>query len=175
LHQCEQKKNANISIKLYLSLIKLNNEITMINYLTHKLWFVITLLAFFLSDVTFSQLIPVSKEEASCTSIMVGRLATTDGSVITCHSCDGDYRTWLNIIPRQQYSPGETRKILWGTMHTETPWDLRNIFEKGEIPQVDETYAYLNVSYPCLNEKQLAMGETTIVGRRELVNRNGFF
>ena len=145
------------------------------NYLTHKHWFVITLLVFFLSDITFSQFMPLSNEEASCTSIMAGRQATTDGSVITCHSCDGNYRTWLNIIPHKKYSPGETRKILWGTMHTETPWDLRNIIEKGEIPQVAETYAYLNVSYPCLNEKQLAMGETTIVGRRELVNKDGMF
>ncbi|MCK4430230.1 MAG: peptidase, partial [Candidatus Aminicenantes bacterium] len=37
--------------------------------------------------------------EGSCTSIMAGRLATTDGSVITAHSCDGNYRTWLNIVP----------------------------------------------------------------------------
>ena len=29
----------------------------------------------------------------NCTSIMVGRLASTDGSVITSHTCDGRYRT----------------------------------------------------------------------------------
>jgi dipeptidase len=60
-------------------------------------------------------------------------------------------------------------------MHTETPWDLRNIIEKGEIPQVAETYSYLNVGYPCLNEKQLAIGETTIHGKKELINDNGLF
>ena len=31
----------------------------------------------------------------SCTSIMVGRKASVDGSVITSHTCDGRYRTWV--------------------------------------------------------------------------------
>ncbi len=31
--------------------------------------------------------------EAGCTSILVGRLASTDGSVMTAHTCDGNYRT----------------------------------------------------------------------------------
>ena len=33
----------------------------------------------------------------SCTSIMVGKKASTDGSVITSHTCDGRYRTWLQV------------------------------------------------------------------------------
>jgi len=122
-----------------------------------------------------AQFIPLSEDEASCTSIMVGKKATTDGSVITSHSCDGNYRTWLNIVPHSKFDAGTTRKVLWGTMHTETSWDLRNIIVKGEIPQVEETYSYFNVCYPALNEKQLAMGETTIGGRRDLYNDDGMF
>ena len=38
-----------------------------------------------------------------------------------------------------------------------------------------ETFSYLNVAYPCLNEKQLAIGETTIGGKRELANDDGLF
>ena len=30
-------------------------------------------------------------------------------------------------------------------------------------------------AYPCLNEKQLAIGETTIYGRKELINEEGLF
>ena len=36
---------------------------------------------------------------ANCTSIMVGKNATTDGSVITSHTCDGRYRTWMRWEP----------------------------------------------------------------------------
>jgi len=113
--------------------------------------------------------------EGSCTSIMAGRLATTDGSVITAHTCDGNYRTWLNIVPHQKHEKGSTNKIYFGKMHTETSWDLRGHVLRGDIPQVDETYAFLNVAYPCMNEKQLAIGETTIGGRRELYNSEGMF
>jgi dipeptidase len=115
------------------------------------------------------------KEYCGCTSIMVARNASTDGSVITCHSCDGNYRTWLNIVPHQKYPQDSKRQIYWGKLHTETSWDLRGLILKGEIPQVEETYAYMNVGYPCLNEKQLAIGETTIGGRPELRNDDGLF
>jgi dipeptidase len=111
----------------------------------------------------------------SCTSIMVGRLASTDGSVITCHSCDGNYRTWLNIVPSRKNKKGSTKKIYRGNLHTETSWDLRGKLLKGEVPEVEETFAYMNVAYPCMNEKQLAIGETTIGGRRELRNDEGMF
>ncbi len=42
----------------------------------------------------------------ACTSIMAGRLATTDGSVITSHTCDSWYRTWMNIVWPEDY-PGD--------------------------------------------------------------------
>ncbi|MCK4646529.1 MAG: C69 family dipeptidase [Candidatus Aminicenantes bacterium] len=113
--------------------------------------------------------------ESGCTSIQVGRLATTDGSVITAHSCDGNYRTWLNIVPHAKHKKGSKNKIYYGKMHNETSWDLRGLVLRGEIPQVEETYAFLNVAYPCMNEHQLAIGETTIRGRRELYNPEGVF
>jgi len=112
----------------------------------------------------------------SCTSIQVGRLASADGSVITCHTCDGGvYRNWLNIVPHKKNPKGAMNKIYWGTLHTEYPEDMRGKILKGEIPEVEETFAFMNVAYPCLNEKQLAIGETTIGGRRELNNDDGMF
>ena len=113
--------------------------------------------------------------ESGCTSIMVGKLASTDGSVITCHTCDGNYRTWVRMEPAAEHFEGAKAKIYTGLMHTETPCDLRGITEKGEIPQVPKTYAFLNTAYPSMNEHQLAIGETTIGGRRELRNRDGMF
>jgi hypothetical protein len=110
-----------------------------------------------------------------CTSIEVGRLATVDGSVITCHTCDGPYRTWVNIVPHQKWPEKTMNKIYSGRMHTETPPDLQGVLQTGEIPQVPETYRFLNTAYPCLNEQGLAIGETTIGGRQELVNNEGVF
>ncbi len=111
----------------------------------------------------------------SCTSIVVGKGASTDGSVMTAHTCDSNYRTWLEIFGRKTFKPGDTEPVLWGTLHNEEPYDMRNVTEKGRIPAVEKTFAYLNTAYPCMNEKQLAIGETTIVGRRELVNDKGLF
>jgi len=111
----------------------------------------------------------------NCTSIMVGRLATTDGTVITSHSCDGRYRTWLNIVPHKKHKEGSKRKIFWGTIFTESIYDSTRVKMKGEIPQVAETFSFLNVAYPCLNEKQLAIGETTTMGKDTLHNDKGLF
>jgi dipeptidase len=111
----------------------------------------------------------------NCTTIMVGRRASTDGSVMTSHSCDGNYRTWLEIYPHQKFQQGVMHPVYSGMLHTEESWDMTKVTTKGEIPEIPETYAFLNTAYPCLNEKQLAIGETTIYGREELINANGMF
>lgn len=115
------------------------------------------------------------EDGSGCTSIMVGRLASTDGSVITCHTCDGNYRQWVNVVPRRKNNQQATTKLYEGKMHTETPQDLRGLVVKGEIPDVPETYAFLNTAYPAMNEHGLAIGETTIGGREELYNPEGMF
>ena len=111
----------------------------------------------------------------NCTTIMVGRLASTDGSVMTSHTCDGNYRTWLEIFPHQKYENGVMHKVYENMLHSEEAWDMTKVSLKGEIPEAAETYAFLNTAYPCLNEKQLAIGETTIYGREELINKDGMF
>jgi len=111
----------------------------------------------------------------NCTSIMVGRLASTDGSVMTSHTCDGRYRTWLEVVPAMQFERDTVHHVYWGTLQTEAAWDMTNVTHKGEIPEVRSTYAFLSTAYPCLNEKQLAIGETTIYGRKELINTDGLF
>ncbi|MCX6329576.1 MAG: C69 family dipeptidase [Bacteroidia bacterium] len=73
----------------------------------------------------------------NCTTIMVGRLASTDGSVMTSHSCDGPYRTWLEIIPHKINEKGTMHPIYWGTLHTEASWDMTNVTKKGEIPEAE--------------------------------------
>jgi len=43
----------------------------------------------------------------------------------------------------------------------------------GEIPQVAETYKFMDAAYPIMNEHQLAIGETTTGGKRELKTSQG--
>ena len=117
---------------------------------------------------------PVNTPE-SCTSILVGKKASADGSVMTSHTCDGNYRTWMEIVPAARYERDTTVAIYNGRMHTEYPADRTNMELKGTIPEARSTYQFLNTSYPCLNEKQLGIGETTISGRKELQNKKGMF
>ena len=122
--------------------------------------------------------IPLEAQEfngQNCTSIMVGRLASTDGSVITSHTCDGRYRTWAQIEPAEDHEPGAMRPVLHGTMLTKFRGDTAGVKKVGEIPEIAHTYAYLNTAYPCLNEKQLAIGETTFSGPDTLMNTAGWF
>lgn len=109
----------------------------------------------------------------SCTSVIVGKAATVDGSTITSHSCDsGTDRTWINVVPHKKHEKGETCKIYFQPKRIKGP-DHPDRFPLGEIPQVEETYAYINTAYPVMNEHQLAIGETTFGGRRELMSKKG--
>ncbi len=111
----------------------------------------------------------------SCTSIMVGKDASADGSVMTSHTCDSWYRTWMQVVKAKDHAKGEQVKIFEGRMHTQSAQDSTKMYCRGVIPQVAHTYRYLDTAYPCLNEKQLAMGETTISGRDTLRNKKGLF
>ena len=115
------------------------------------------------------------RERMSCTSIMVGKNASTDGSVMTSHTCDSWYRTWMTMTPARDYDRDTVTAIYEGRMHTQGATDSTKLYVKGVIPQVKHTYRFLDTAYPCLNEKQVAMGETTIGGRDTLRNKAGMF
>ena len=111
----------------------------------------------------------------SCTSIMVGKRASADGSVITSHTCDGRYRTWMNIEPAADHPAGTMHPVYKGTMHTAYKGDTTGVRLLGEIPEAPHTFAYLNTAYPCLNEHQLAIGESTFGGPDTLQSDAGIF
>jgi dipeptidase len=109
-----------------------------------------------------------------CTSITLGKLATVDGSVITSHTDDSHRtRSWMDIVPAKMYKKGALT-----TMYRREPCDsfamptYRHV-PIGSIPQVLRTYQYLNTAYPSLNEKQVAIGESTFGGREELQSDAG--
>jgi len=110
-----------------------------------------------------------------CTCIMVGRLASADGSVITSHTCDGRYRTWIDVVEGKKHKEGALAEIFKGRMKTEVPTDRRGVTVLGTIPQVAETFTIFDTAYPCMNEHQLAMGESTFGGRPGLQSKKGLF
>jgi len=113
-----------------------------------------------------------------CTVIMVGKEASTDGSVMTTHAADCGVCDWTwRHIPAADHNPTETRKIYHiHQIRTWPPsegskWDLyKNDFTGLEIPQVARTYAFHHGVFGYMNEHQLAIGEATIGNVRKLSN-----
>ncbi|MCF8296508.1 MAG: C69 family dipeptidase [Saprospiraceae bacterium] len=109
-----------------------------------------------------------------CTSLTVGKKASFDGSVMTSHTDDSHKtRSWMDIKAAQDHKAGETTpmyKRVSSDKYAMPKYDHNKI---GEIPQVLHTYGYLNTAYPCINEKQLAMGESTFGGRPSLHSDKG--
>ena len=109
-----------------------------------------------------------------CTSITAGKLATMDGSVITSHTDDSHRtRSWMDIIPPEEHEKGSTM-----TMYKRSACDTLAMpsyahIPIGDIPQVPYTYGYVNTAYPCMNDHQLAIGESTFGGREILQSDKG--
>ncbi|HUK13623.1 MAG TPA: C69 family dipeptidase [Thermoanaerobaculaceae bacterium] len=109
-----------------------------------------------------------------CTTVAAGRLATADGSVMTSEACDGhDGRTWVDVRPHRSHRAGETTEIRAKTDLQFAPDDLRPTQVLGSIPQVAETYGYVNTIYPAVNEHQLAIGESTFGGKEVMASEKG--
>jgi dipeptidase len=89
----------------------------------------------------------------ACTSLLVTRGASADGSVMITYTCDGEYHPHLRHTPAADHAEGSF---------------VEGIAD-GKIRQVPHTYAVVGL----VNEHQLAIGETTFGGRGELVNREG--
>jgi len=110
----------------------------------------------------------------ACTSVTVGKLASSDGSVMTSHTDDSHRtRSWVNIVPAIDHKSGEST-----TMYLRKACDTLAMptymhIPIGEIPQVNHTYGFVNTAYPCMNEKQVGIGESTFGGRDELKSDSG--
>ena len=69
----------------------------------------------------------------SCTSIMVGKLASTDGSVITSHTCDARYRTWMTMTPARDYDRDTVTAVYRNRFHTNSPADVTGMTQTGTM------------------------------------------
>lgn len=104
-----------------------------------------------------------------CTTITAGKMATIDGSVITSHTDDSHRtRAWMNVIPAQKHDKGSKFALYERSAFDSLAMPTYQHKKIGEIDQVEATYQFLNTAYPCINEKQLAIGESTFGGREEL-------
>lgn len=123
-------------------------------------------------EIGYSQAFSLEEDWANCTSIVVTKTASSDGSIMTTHSCDGGFEFRLKVVPARTARPGEMRPIMKGGGHgAERPQAVK----VGEIPEVPQTYTRFDIAYSFMNEKQLGIGETTFGGRRELYNPQGKF
>ncbi len=114
----------------------------------------------------------------ACTDILVGREASTDGSVMSTHAADCgvcDF-TWRHV-PAADHKPGAMRKLYRiDQLRTWPPseglkWDMvLKDFTGVEIPQVPHTYGYHHSIFGYLNDQQLAVAESTIGNVRKLSN-----
>ena len=97
---------------------------------------------------------------AACTNFIVGKNASTDGSVICSYNAD-DYGMfqYLCLYPAGKHAKGDMRKIY--------DWDT-NVYH-GAIPEAEETYHVIGN----INEWQVTIGETTYGGREEMVDTTG--
>ncbi|MFC2104612.1 dipeptidase [Bacteroidota bacterium] len=109
-----------------------------------------------------------------CTSFTVGKLASLDGSVFTSHTDDSHRtRSWMDIQPAKDHKPGEMVPMFKRNADNTKAMSAYKHDKIGEIPQVDHTFQYVNSAYPCMNEKQLGIGESTFGGRDELQSDAG--
>lgn len=105
-------------------------------------------------------LMAISTYVSACTNFIVGKKASTDGSVICSYNAD-DYGMfqYLCHYPAGKHVKGEMRKIF--------DWDTNEYH--GEIPEASETYNVIGN----INEYQVTIGETTYGGREEMVDTTG--
>eukprot|EP00746_Dinoflagellata_sp_MGD_P164423 gnl/MRDRNA2_/MRDRNA2_93040_c0_seq1.p1 gnl/MRDRNA2_/MRDRNA2_93040_c0~~gnl/MRDRNA2_/MRDRNA2_93040_c0_seq1.p1 ORF type:complete len:572 (+),score=106.59 gnl/MRDRNA2_/MRDRNA2_93040_c0_seq1:93-1808(+) len=115
---------------------------------------------------------------SACSTFIVNKGATVDGSVLVSHSDDsegaGDNR--MARVPAMDFEAGTLRPIYWDTEDFPRfvgknrgpdyyPQPGQNLSEPiGYIPQVRHTYAYYDATYGVMNEHQVAIGESTCSG-----------
>ncbi len=111
-----------------------------------------------LSIVTVALMI--QSQSNACTSIIVTKGASKDGSVMTSYNCDsfGAFHPLYHFKPGK-HAKGEMLKI----------YDRDTRVYHGVIAQVPETYNVIGN----INEFQVAISETTFGGRLELMDSTG--
>jgi dipeptidase len=85
-----------------------------------------------------------SARAAACTTLMVGKRTTQDGSVLLASSCDGDVMGLIYVMPARTYPPGTKLPMYWNVPRPRTYEEYQENLRKGydvvgQLP-VRETY-----------------------------------
>jgi len=116
----------------------------------------------------------------ACTVIMVGKNASTDGSVLSTHTCDCGQCDWtFRRVPAADHKPGDTRRIFYVDQFATVPPDLGLKWDRApldgftglEIPQIPHTHGYIHGAFGYMNDKQVAIGESTIGNVEKIENQ----
>jgi dipeptidase len=87
------------------------------------------------SAVTLSLFLGVlwgtARPAAACTTVMVGKRATEDGSVLMASSCDGDVMGLIYVMPAQTYPPGTKLPMYWNVPRPKTYEEYQANLKKG--------------------------------------------
>lgn len=120
----------------------------------------------------------------ACTTMIITKGATTDGSVFVAHSDDSEmFDNRLVHVPARDYKAGSLRPVYYDAsslgnrpafnanlLHRYVGDARADIYKNkdfpqsiplGFIPQVKHTYAYFEGNYGIMNEHQLMFGEAT--------------
>ncbi len=110
----------------------------------------------------------------ACTSIMVSSKASTDGSVMTSHTCDS-HRTAsdVHVRKRARHRAGSWLHLTGRKKDDTGPMQRYGRKPTGKIPQARKTHGYIAPAYAAMNEFQVAIGESTFGGRKELESDKG--
>jgi dipeptidase len=94
--------------------------------------------------------------------------------VITSHTLD-DHRshTTIGIRPQQTFNERDTFTCFKISNNDSGAMPSYDQIPIGTIPQARRTNGYINTSLPCMNDRQLAIGESTFGGRESLVSDKG--
>lgn len=138
----------------------------------------------------------------ACTTAIVTKGASADGSVFVTHSNDGLCDPSIVYVPAKNHPAGAMRKvypsaIAWDplpeykcltTPRLQAPERAKgydnpalqkeNTIPLGEIPEVAHTYAYLDSDYGIMNEHGLMLGECTnnsYIENTEITPEGGIF
>lgn len=110
--------------------------------------------------IAASMLLCVAVSGWACTNLIVGKKASTDGSVIVSYSADSyGMFGFLCHYPAATHPAGAMRDIY--------DWDSGKYL--GQIKEAKQTYNVIGN----MNEYQVTIGETTFGGRHELVDSTG--